>query len=589
MNKTKSSPVTSTEEQATGQVPVSRGSNNCFMPKVTEPAASSSSNMSETVGNIFGALVAKMVFKGLSTGFDVIKHKYFTKDAIERAHEATNDKIKLDTAQTENKGKLDGIRTDNRIKFDDAHTDNIIKVERAKSEIRINEAKQRKAIFTQPQPQAESAVKPTSLGAWIKEFNAEHPMPDLSSIPVLEELVDGCPESYGLPMLIVMLVAFGGLCFSKVRARYLDGKLHAPNLLAVVEGESGSGKGAFYTMYKTVFQRLINTEKPKLANDSPNQIIQTAGINISISMFMKILRDNNGAHMFVFETEIAKVSEAFNKANGLSVNYLRNAFDNDEVYQANMNKDGAAQGSFPVFMNCVFTGTPKAVAKFFNKKELEGGTARRFAFCCIPELGRDVPEIPMPDAKFLEEIQDKIDEWHGKFCYTHDQQSNQDTVCPEYEIDLQFISKSLRDWMDKQYDRYVEQHIVEYNTMRTSIASLAFNAAIVLYMLADEPDSNRRKCRNAVNDLTILIADYCMERFVSKFATTTDDVQEVDEAVPKKRILSEAELEFAIFVRTQVDDNGQRIGYGTIAKRYGISKDDLRNQMNRYLKTHDKQ
>lgn len=163
--KTKTSPVTSIEEQATGQVPVSRGSNNCFMPKVTEPAASSSSNMSETVGNIFGALVAKMVFKGLSTGFDVIKHKYFTKDAIERAHEATNDKIKLDTAQTENKGKLDGIRTDNRIKFDDAHTDNIIKVERAKSEIRINEAKQRKAIFTQPQPQAESAVKPTSLGA----------------------------------------------------------------------------------------------------------------------------------------------------------------------------------------------------------------------------------------------------------------------------------------------------------------------------------------------------------------------------------------------------------------------------------------
>ena len=82
-------------------------------------------------------------------------------------------------------------------------------------------------------PDEEVAPKPErkEWGEWfLDEFG---PIPELP--PILQFVVERSPAGYEVAMTVTLLCAFAALCFSKVRSKYLDGKVHAPNLLVLVE------------------------------------------------------------------------------------------------------------------------------------------------------------------------------------------------------------------------------------------------------------------------------------------------------------------------------------------------------------------
>lgn len=507
----------------------------------------------------------------------------FTKDAINLANAKSGNAI----------NEHHEASKDNMVE-DDNSTDNDIRLEQAKSEIRINElrlkAEMRQAV--RKSVQIVSDKKKVSLKEWISLFRARHPMPDYSSIHFLASVLDGCPSGYEDAVMMSLLSACGALCFSKVRAQYLDGKYHSPSIQVIVEGEHGSGKGKILHLYERVFSRVIDADKEKLGlKDASNQIIQTAGINISQAKFYEIMANNQEVHNYAFESESTTFMDTFKKSNGLSFDYLRKAFHNEMIYQNNMAK-GTARGSFRVFFNYTTTGTPETIDQLINAKEVEGGTASRICFAVIPELGCIPPFMNYPNGSELEDMQDRIDAWSQKYCFQT--VNGKDTACQEHEIDLAYVCSALSDWLGDQYILYLNDGIKNRNNERMRVATIAFHCAIVLHMLAGEPSSTDRKLRKTVRDLTIYIANYCMERYLTKFSDYVPQIQ-FNEAraeetsarantTPERRRLTQEEIDEWYFRRGTLDDEGNEIGYGYIAKQLHVDKQSVINEFRSYEK-----
>ena len=475
---------------------------------------------------------------------------------------------------------------------DDNRTDNDIRKAQAFSEIRVNERKQMIELRQTINPvTVPTAQKERSLKGWINCFHAKYPMPDYSSIPFLATVLDGCPAGYKDSMMMSLLSAAGALCFSKVRALYLDQKLHSPSIQVIVEGEQGSGKGSILHLHKCVFNRVIDADMKKLARkDASDKIIQTAGINISQAKFYEVVANNQGVHSLAVESEITTVENAFKKSNGLSFDFLRKAFHNEPIYLNNKAK-GTVHGSFPVFLNYIFTGTPKAIGSLINAKEVEGGTASRICFAVIPEVELMAPFVDFPSGSELNDMQDQIDSWRQKYCFQT--VAGKDVACQEHEVYIDYICDALQDWLNKQYQLYKKDGVQERNDVRMRMATIAFHCAIVLHMLAGEPKPNDRKLRKTVKELTIYIANYCMERYLTKFTDyglqvqvneATNENSDSTAAAPEHRPLTQEEIDEWYYLRGTLDENGKVIGYGTIGRKLGVDKYSVKNSFDRYEK-----
>lgn len=356
------------------------------------------------------------------------------------------------------------------------------------------------SVEVKDEPQ--ETVAPLTWGSFI----SKHSMAQLPDI--LANVLSRVPAGYEMAMLVFLLSAMGAMCFSKVRSVYRDGKIHAPNLMVIIEGRWGTGKEKFNQMFQYLFRDIINRDKSMLGKD--RVIIQHAGINASQSKFIDIMANNQGVHIFVFCSEIKELKTAMKRANGLTFVHLRKAFDNSEVERQNKSKD--IQGLFPVFMNAAFTGTPGDVNDFISK-ELEGGSASRFIWSTIPDPGRVLESLDLPEDDEIRMMRDQIMEWNEKYC--HKTINGVDVAADEYHINLGYINDALKNWIENtQCDNGREDDPARFDA-RGRMACIAFHAAIVLHMLYGEPTDAAKK--QVIVDLTLLIADYCMERFLEKF------------------------------------------------------------------------
>ena len=490
--------------------------------------------------------------------------------------------------------RLENAKTDNRIRYENACAENTMRIDnnRKKNKIEEMEARLKYSKFNsqlRPSRGIVTNVCSVNPSKWISDFEAKFPTPDFSKIPVLGKIISGCPDGYKVPMALHLLTAMGAICFSRVRSVYIDGRKHGPNLLLIVEGESGSGKSYFASIYKDLFLEVIEEDRIKYDKGGKNNIISTAGIDMSVPKFAELLANNKDVHNFIMETEFSTVEKVFSKNSGLDPVILRKAFDNEQYYR---NRFGKEQSNvfFNVFMNCVFTGTPQAINRFFKDREVEGGTARRFCFSIIPESGRDLPDFKFPQDKELKEIREKIMSWRQTYCFRHDTKEG-DVPCGEYIVNLDYVKVALKKWLGRQYDLYEHDGIKERKDHRKSIAAIAFHFAMVLHMLLVD-SNNSKSLKDKVVEITLYIANYCMERYIAKFSSSDAVVSnscvkpagtECLVEVPKDTISDEV-LEYWLNMNGRTDDNGDVIGYGTIGKELGITKDQARNELKRYAK-----
>ena len=368
------------------------------------------------------------------------------------------------------------------------------------------------------EPSTENDEETGNRTTWIESFKEKFSMPTLP--PFMAKIMSGVPAGYEEAMLLHLLSMLGAFCFSKVRAKYLDGIMHAANLQVVVEGNWGTGKAKFEQMFKVLFERVISMCKNKmdLLNEQGNTeepiIIQTTGIGTSMSKYVDMLAENQDCHMYIFNSEVRALFYDLKKGNGLNFDFLRKAFENGDVCRNNKARD-SKNGIFSIFLNYTLTGTPADITSSF-KKELEGGTLSRIAWTCIPEAGRNPGTLRLPEGRALEALRDQIDDWTDTYCYQHIP-GDGDKAVAVVEIDLDYVCKALKEWNDRQYDLSQEEHNPARKDVRMRMAAIAFHCAIVLHMLFDQPATTNWQKRNQVVDLTLFIADYCIERFLHKF------------------------------------------------------------------------
>ena len=355
---------------------------------------------------------------------------------------------------------------------------------------------------------------------FIDDFNSKFKMPSLTRLPFLLGHILAClPKGYLVPMLLHLLSMFAALCFSKVRALYLDGKRHAPNLQVIVEGGWGQGKAKLEDLYHTLFERVIESDRAKLLEENdestkksrPHRIIQTAGIGLTRAKMFDVLADNQNLHIFIFESEIKALVNSLRGTCGITTDHLRKAFENGLVYQNNK-LSNSKSGNYPIYLNYTFTGTMGDTGQFI-KKELEGGTLSRIAWTSIPEAGKELENLQM-DAAEVKQFRDKIDDWRKLYCYTTDSKGN-DVPCNETDIDLSYLFPSLKKWLDEQYDQSVKENNPARRNVRARSACIAFHCAIVLNQLYDQPMTAEDK--EEVINATIYLANYVIERFLFKF------------------------------------------------------------------------
>ena len=445
------------------------------------------------------------------------------------------------------------------------------------------------------QPEETAAPTRKEWSEWfLDEFG---PLPELP--PMLQFVVERSPAGYAVAMTVTLLCAFAALCFSKVRAKYLDGKVHAPNLLVLVEASWGVGKEKFMTALNALFKRLFDRDKAKYSSDDEGKIIQWAGISATESKFIDILADNGEVHVLMVSSEVLAAVNNMRKQNGLTAEYFRKAIDNGEVYRANKSK--AIQGLFRVFMNCILTGTPGDTEKFFSK-ELEGGTASRFCLLAIPDSGRYLEALVIEDSEELEDIRDQIDEWNRLYCYAHDELSGCDIPAEEHFIDLGYVNDALNSWIDDQWLRANGDPSDPRVNARGRMAAIAFHCAMVIHMLFGCPKAEMAQTRRKVVDLTIYLANYFMERFLHKFG----DIQKV-----QRELNNQAErVENTTTVGKEAQQSSPqpdeknycgglskstvkkmfemyipgKVGYGTIAKYFGLPGENGQQKVKRAIK-----
>lgn len=416
-------------------------------------------------------------------------------------------------------------------------------------------------------------------------FLSKHSMVQLPDI--LVNVLSRVPSGYEMAMLMFLLTAFGALCFSKVRSTYLDGKIHAPNLMVIIEGNWGAGKEKFNQILHYLFRDIINRDKSMLGKDGT--IIQYTGINATSSKFIDIMANNQGVHVFAFSSEILELINSMKKANGITFEHIRKAFDNGEVGRQNKSKD--IQGLFAVFLNAAFTGTPGDVTKFISK-ELEGGSASRFIWSTIPDPGRVLESLDLPEDDEIRMMRDQIMEWNEKYC--HNTINGVDVAADEYHINLDYINDALKNWIENtQCDNGREDDSARKGA-RGRMACIAFHAAIVLHTLYGEPTDAATK--QVIIDLTILIADYCMERFLEKFGAQqralhlASNHQAAAPSCNKNNNYSGGLSKETVVAMYELYQSSPGMGYVRVGREFGLTGDSdrvkyiVKNAINKYKK-----
>ena len=438
---------------------------------------------------------------------------------------------------------------------------------------------------------------------WIESFNAKFHIPQLP--PFLYHVMSIVPGENEAAMLLHICSMLGAMCFSKVRAKYNDLEMHAPNLQVIVEGNWGSGKGRFEVFFKRLFSRIIDSSNKKieLLDKPENQgkyIVQVLGLGTSMAKTVDIMAGNQGCHAYLFNSEVRALGDDLKKGNGISYDFLRKAFENGDVCRINRAKD-SKNGIFPIFLNYTLTGTPNDISTTF-RKELEGGTLSRICWCTIPKQGRKPSKLIIPYGVELESLRDQIDGWREKYCFHTTQ--NGDVAVDVYSINLDYVNDALDEWCKKQYDQAKEENNTARADVRLRIGTIAFHCAIIFHMLFGEPDSEHKKERKQVVDLTLYVANYCMERFLHKFGKEQNEQHKKNQeaelvdatepmvsssvSTPEKLYRGIPESVVKCMSKDYVPNE---FGLGSVAKKYGYNpktdRDKIKNAILEYRKEHN--
>ena len=536
-----------------------------------------------------GAALLSLGVYGIKRGSKCIEYWFSTRQDIKKFDAQKTAEVceyatkreadsNLEEAKTKNRIKEQANRSELKIqeyrekkKADDesyAHRSRV-DIEKKKA---LHEIAREKPLITKP-PKTKDSEK--ELAKFYKKFNARYQMPKLPAF--LDTLMKMAPLGYEIAMLMFFMCTLGALCFSKARTVLEKGKLQAANFILVIIAPPGYGKGKFRQIYELVFKRILERDERLQRENGEKRIIQTISDGISYSAFFDQNAINDGVHMLKWNSELSGTMSAMKKSNGLPMEVYLKAFDNEPINQENKSKS-SKQGSYDVFMNSVSTGTQDDCERLVAMDK-NGGMASRIIFCDIPKPGAKLPELNLPSDEVIEETHDQIDVWRNQFCYHTDGDGN-DVPAAECIFDLGYVKDALEKWQINQYKKAKKQQNSAREVGRIRAATNAFRCGMLAHIMFGSPTVDDVDARTNVVNLTLYIANYCVERYIFMFSANgmRPETTEIND-IQRKRVSETIIAKWAELKQTGWS-------WGDISKEFGQDKDYVKTTTKRYMQRH---
>ena len=413
------------------------------------------------------------------------------------------------------------------------------------------------------------------LAKFYKKFNARHQMPKLPTF--LDTLMKMAPRGYEIAVLMFFMCTLGALCFSRARAVLEKGQLQAANFILMIIAPPGYGKGKFRQIYELVFKRILERDMGLQRENGEERIIQTISDGISYSAFFDQNAINDGVHMLKWNSELSGTMSSMKKSNGLPIEVYLKAFDNESINQENKSKP-SKQGSYSVYMNSVSTGTLDDSERLLAMDK-NGGMTSRIIFCDVPKPGAKLPELNLPNDEVMEEIYDQIDVWRNQFCYHTDGDGN-DVPAAECIFDLGYVKQTLEQWQINQYRKAKKQQNSAREIGRIRAATNAFRCGMLAHIMFGCPTVDDVDARANVVNLTLYIANYCVERYIFMFSANGIRTETTEKNDIQRKKVSEATIaKWAEFKQTGWS-------WGDISKEFEQDINYVKTTTKRYMKRH---
>lgn len=336
--------------------------------------------------------------------------------------------------------------------------------------------------------------------------------------PVFRQWYDVAPDDFKAAVTLCQLPILGTLG-SRLRARYLDGDLHSPSFQVSLEAPQASGKSFLVRVTEYELRQLMESDeaqrelekayqdkvaemkmlnikinvdnKDQILGTKPKGIIRYVPATMSITKMLMRMEGARGLHLFAFAPEIDTVYKAFKRNFSSLSDALRISFENG-LYGQDYASDQSYSGIVPLYYNCLFSGTPKAMCRFYP--DVEDGLVSRVLFVSLPDqFGK-----PMPVWRtFTEEEKRIVDIGLARLNEITLQGSE---VQPEHIMKMEWLNKAMQAWIIAQQQEAVREDNRTRDIFCRRSAVVGFRAGMLAWFLYREvptPPIRRNVCKFA--------------------------------------------------------------------------------------------
>ena len=331
--------------------------------------------------------------------------------------------------------------------------------------------------------------------------------------PLIRQIASTAPPDFVAASILCQLPLLGTLG-SKLRARYLDGRMHSPSFQVSLEAPQASGKSFMTRIAETLMAPVLNRDaeerqkeqeyaeklaelkvtnvkltpenRQELLGQKPKGIIRYVPATISITKLLQRLDNARGLHLFALAEEIDTVTKAFKRGFSSYGDLLRVAFDNG-LYGQDYASAESFSGMVTAYYNTLFSGTPKAMRRFYP--DVEDGLVSRVCFVMLPDqFGKPMPVWGELKEKDMEEVKRQLDRLDKVSLVDN-------TVQPDHVMDLTFLNRDLKKWLSEQQEEAVRTNDRTRDVFCRRSAVVGFRAGMLAWFLYGEKDSpvNRRR------------------------------------------------------------------------------------------------